>query len=162
MDSFLDFLDPPPPSWTILLNKAYVIIWTFRKPLPLPFPHGLWMTPKLGTSVLLYFRFYVTYSKNTSLKILFRAKFISSALDFFKMNMMCCWFNSILFNYSNIAYYYFVLMPTKNVANLFFSRYQVSFCWLMMWNNKQNSVNLSLEFVLYSVNNFSPNCNFYK
>ena len=24
--------EPPPPLWTILLNKAYVVIWTFGKP----------------------------------------------------------------------------------------------------------------------------------
>ena len=41
MDSFL----PPPPSKTILLNKAYVVIWTFDNPLPLPCPHGLRLTP---------------------------------------------------------------------------------------------------------------------
>ena len=29
---FLDIYDPPPPLWTILLNKAYVEIWTFDKP----------------------------------------------------------------------------------------------------------------------------------
>ena len=38
--------DPPPPLWTILLNKTYVVIWTFGKPpSPLPCPHGLWMPP---------------------------------------------------------------------------------------------------------------------
>ena len=29
VDSFLEIFDPPPPSWTILLNKAYVVTWTF-------------------------------------------------------------------------------------------------------------------------------------
>ena len=39
---FWTFLTPPPPLWTILLNKAYVVTWTFGKlPLPLPCPHGL-------------------------------------------------------------------------------------------------------------------------
>ena len=35
----------PLPSWTILLNMAYVVIWTFDNPLPLPCPHGLRLTP---------------------------------------------------------------------------------------------------------------------
>ena len=26
---FLGTFDPPPPSWSLLLNKAYVVIWTF-------------------------------------------------------------------------------------------------------------------------------------
>ena len=34
MDRFLDFFEPPPPLWTILLNKAYVVIWTFGIPPP--------------------------------------------------------------------------------------------------------------------------------
>ena len=29
--------DPPPPSWSLLLNKAYVIKWSFGQP-PLPPP----------------------------------------------------------------------------------------------------------------------------
>ena len=29
VDSFLEMFDPPPPSWAILLNKAYVVTWTF-------------------------------------------------------------------------------------------------------------------------------------
>ena len=42
VDRFLNIFDPPPPSWTILLNKAYVVIWTFGKlPSSLPCPHGL-------------------------------------------------------------------------------------------------------------------------
>ena len=42
VDRFLNIFDPPPPLWTILLNKAYVVTWTFGKlPLPLPCPHGL-------------------------------------------------------------------------------------------------------------------------
>ena len=46
MDIFLDIFDPPPPLWTILLNKAYVVICTYGKPpSPLPCPHGLWMPP---------------------------------------------------------------------------------------------------------------------
>ena len=32
VDRILDFFDPPPPLWTILLNRAYVVIWTFGKP----------------------------------------------------------------------------------------------------------------------------------
>ena len=32
----MDFFDPPPPLWTILLNRAYVVIWTFGKP-PSPY-----------------------------------------------------------------------------------------------------------------------------
>ena len=31
VDRFLDILDPPPTLWTILLNKAYVVIWKFGK-----------------------------------------------------------------------------------------------------------------------------------
>ena len=46
VDGFLDFFDPPPPMWIILLNKGYVLMWIFREP-PLPpgHPHGLWMFP---------------------------------------------------------------------------------------------------------------------
>ena len=33
VDRNLDFLTPLPPLWTILLNRAYVVIWTFGKPL---------------------------------------------------------------------------------------------------------------------------------
>ena len=36
MDGILDIFDPLPPLWTILLNKAYVVIWTFGNP-PLPY-----------------------------------------------------------------------------------------------------------------------------
>ena len=33
VDRNLDFYDPPlPPLWTILLNRAYVVIWTISKP----------------------------------------------------------------------------------------------------------------------------------
>ena len=33
---FLDFFDPLPPMWIILLNKGYVLMWIFREhPLPL-------------------------------------------------------------------------------------------------------------------------------
>ena len=32
MDRNLDFFDPPPPLWAILLNRAYVVIWSFGKP----------------------------------------------------------------------------------------------------------------------------------
>ena len=41
----------PSPLRTILLNRAYVVIWTFVKPppSPLPCPHGLWMPPKVWT-----------------------------------------------------------------------------------------------------------------
>ena len=35
VDGFLDFFDPPPPMWIILLNKGYVLMWIFREP-PLP------------------------------------------------------------------------------------------------------------------------------
>ena len=27
--TFLGIFDPPPPSWSLLLNKAYVIKWSF-------------------------------------------------------------------------------------------------------------------------------------
>ena len=41
------FLTSLPPLWTILLNNAYVVIWTFGKPpSPLPCPHGLGIPPK--------------------------------------------------------------------------------------------------------------------
>ena len=33
--------NPPPPLWTILLNKAYVVIWTLGK-LPLPPAMSTW------------------------------------------------------------------------------------------------------------------------
>ena len=33
VDGFLDFFDPPPPMWIILLNKGYVVMWIFREPL---------------------------------------------------------------------------------------------------------------------------------
>ena len=50
VDRFLNIFDPLPPSWIILLNKAYVVIWTFGKPpSPLTCPHGLWMPPKVWT-----------------------------------------------------------------------------------------------------------------
>ena len=47
---FLEFFDPPPPMWIILLNKGYVLMWIFREP-PLPpgHPHGLWMFPNGST-----------------------------------------------------------------------------------------------------------------
>ena len=46
MDRCLDIFDPLPPLWTISLNKAYVVTWTFGKlPLPPAYPHGLWMPP---------------------------------------------------------------------------------------------------------------------
>ena len=35
----------PPPSWSLLLNKAYVIKWS-TPPFPLNCPSGLWMTPQ--------------------------------------------------------------------------------------------------------------------
>ena len=41
VDRFLDIFDPPPPLWTILLNKAYVVTWTFGK-LPLPPAMSTW------------------------------------------------------------------------------------------------------------------------
>ena len=34
VDRFLDFFDPPPPMWIILLNKGYVLMWIFREPPP--------------------------------------------------------------------------------------------------------------------------------
>ena len=34
VDRNLDFFDPPPPLWTILLSKAYVVIRIFGKPPP--------------------------------------------------------------------------------------------------------------------------------
>ena len=37
---------PPPPSWSLVLNKAYVIKWSFGwPPSPLNFPCGIWMSP---------------------------------------------------------------------------------------------------------------------
>ena len=33
---------PPPPSWSLLLNKPYVIKWKFGSPPPLNCPRGLW------------------------------------------------------------------------------------------------------------------------
>ena len=37
-----------PPSWSLLLNKAYVIKWSFgQPPSPLNCPRGLWMSPHL-------------------------------------------------------------------------------------------------------------------
>ena len=41
VDRNLDFLTPSPPLWTILLNKAYVVIWTFGNP-PLPPAMSTW------------------------------------------------------------------------------------------------------------------------
>ena len=38
---FWTFLTPLPPLWTILLNKAYVVTWTFGK-LPLPPAMSTW------------------------------------------------------------------------------------------------------------------------
>ena len=32
VDGFLDFFDPSPPMWIILLNKGYVLMWIFREP----------------------------------------------------------------------------------------------------------------------------------
>ena len=32
----MDIFDSPPPSWPLLLNKAYVIKWSFGKPAPSP------------------------------------------------------------------------------------------------------------------------------
>ena len=41
--------DPLSPSWSLLLNKSYVIKWSFgQTPSPLNWPRGLWMTPKLS------------------------------------------------------------------------------------------------------------------
>ena len=34
VDSFLNIFNPLPPLRAILLNKAYVFIWTFGKPPP--------------------------------------------------------------------------------------------------------------------------------
>ena len=38
---------PPSPSWTVLLNRLYIVVkWTFYfPPSPHGFPHGLCMTP---------------------------------------------------------------------------------------------------------------------
>ena len=48
MVRFLDIFDSPPPSWSLLLNKAYVIKWSFSWiPLPLNCPRGLWMIPSV-------------------------------------------------------------------------------------------------------------------
>ena len=52
MDSFLEIFDPPlPPSWTILLNKAYVVTWTFHE----LHVHTVYETP-LPTSPLVNYR----------------------------------------------------------------------------------------------------------
>ena len=44
------FLTPLHLLWTILHNKANVVIWKFGNPPPppLPCPHGLWMPPKVN------------------------------------------------------------------------------------------------------------------
>ena len=42
---FRDFLPLPPPSWTLLLYKAYEVEWSFGYTLPLNYPRGLWMPP---------------------------------------------------------------------------------------------------------------------
>ena len=41
VDTFLGIFDPLPPSWSLLLNKAYVIKWTFGQP-PLPPQLSTW------------------------------------------------------------------------------------------------------------------------
>ena len=38
---FLGIFDPLPPSWSLLLNKAYVIKWSFGQP-PLPPQMSTW------------------------------------------------------------------------------------------------------------------------
>ena len=43
----LGIFDPLPPPWSILLNNAYVIKWSFWLTFPLNCPRGLWMTLKL-------------------------------------------------------------------------------------------------------------------
>ena len=69
MDRNLDFLTPLPPLWTILLNEAYVVIWTFGKPsLPLPCPHGLWMPPNRKKEAKQGLRFFQILYFNTSIK----------------------------------------------------------------------------------------------
>ena len=35
VDRNLDFFDPPPPLWTILLIRVYVVIWTWFVNAPL-------------------------------------------------------------------------------------------------------------------------------
>ena len=45
------FWPPPPPSWSLLLNMAYIIKWSFGYPLPLNWPRGLWMTLSLGKMI---------------------------------------------------------------------------------------------------------------
>ena len=46
MVKFLDISAPLPPSWSLLLNKAYVINGHLANPpSPLNCPRGLWMTP---------------------------------------------------------------------------------------------------------------------
>ena len=35
------YCDPPPPSWSLLLNKAYVIKWSFGLPPSPPLPPQL-------------------------------------------------------------------------------------------------------------------------
>ena len=44
------YFDPtPPPSWSLLLNKARVLKWSFGYPFPLNCPRGLWMSPNTLT-----------------------------------------------------------------------------------------------------------------
>ena len=41
----VDIFDSPPPSWSLLLKKAYVIKWTnWANPLPFSCPRGLCMS----------------------------------------------------------------------------------------------------------------------
>ena len=39
---FLGIFDPPPPSWPLLQNKAYVLKWSFGYPPPPPLQLSTW------------------------------------------------------------------------------------------------------------------------
>ena len=64
VDKFLDSFYPAPPLFVgpFIFNKAYVVIWIFGKlPLPLPCPHGLWMSPLQSLPLLLNSTTYLTF-----------------------------------------------------------------------------------------------------
>ena len=91
MDRFLEFLNPLSPLWNISLNKAYVIKWILGKhPLPLPYAHGLKMTPYLDQQ----FFFYGPYQNFDILKNPFSQ--IQCERLFFSMELM-----EFLFKYQN-------------------------------------------------------------
>ena len=49
---FWTFFDPLPPLWTILLNRAYVLIWTFGKPPSPCHVHMVYECPQMKMLVL--------------------------------------------------------------------------------------------------------------